>query len=383
MAELKKAVLKKNAAFHIYEVDPRVPSRIYVGVIDAYFSYSWADRFYSIGEFELFVLPNIENFRLSSFQKDSVIYKEIECDFSDGIMIIEKGMFVEGGDEGLQYKISGRSIEKMMDQRAIVPKVDFTTRTSYIDAARQLLLSHFSPSAVDPNRRIAGLTVVKDPGYIALPEYYIEEDGFYLGDSLDALMESLASKGKFGVKLRRNSSGLYVYSLYGGRDLSFGNTILTYYIEFSATYNNLLSSDYVITNENEKNVMFIAGEAPDADSPQPIVMVYNTSTIMTGVMRKEVYSDASSLKREGLTETQYDNSLRSLGKLRLYGYKVEEAISAQITSDGNYIYGRDYQMGDIVDIVTSYGISAKARFIEIIHSEDGNGPQLTPSMEIV
>lgn len=48
-----------------------------------------------------------------------------------------------------------------------------------------------------------------------------------------------------------------------------------------------------------------------------------------------------------------------------------------------FVYGEDFFMGDIVQIVNEFGIEAKARVVEMIHSQDENGVDFYPTFETV
>ena len=50
-----------------------------------------------------------------------------------------------------------------------------------------------------------------------------------------------------------------------------------------------------------------------------------------------------------------------------------------MVSDGNYVLNKDYFLGDIVQVINEYGISATPRIIEIIESEDENGTSVVPT----
>lgn len=55
---------------------------------------------------------------------------------------------------------------------------------------------------------------------------------------------------------------------------------------------------------------------------------------------------------------------------------VTTSFEGEIANDVNFIYGKDYFLGDLVQIISGYGIEATTRVIEMIDSEDVNGTNL-------
>ena len=59
------------------------------------------------------------------------------------------------------------------------------------------------------------------------------------------------------------------------------------------------------------------------------------------------------------------------------------SFSGKIITGVNYIYKKDYNLGDIVRILNEYGMSVNARITEIIESRDENGYSMEPTFENV
>ena len=72
---------------------------------------------------------------------------------------------------------------------------------------------------------------------------------------------------------------------------------------------------------------------------------------------------------------------RGITKLAEYGEKV--SFSGEIEPNGNFVYGVDYELGDIVTIESGYGITAKARIVEVEEVFDATGHTVTPKYEYI
>ena len=72
---------------------------------------------------------------------------------------------------------------------------------------------------------------------------------------------------------------------------------------------------------------------------------------------------------------------RGLSVLGEFGPVV--SFSGEVEPNVNFIYGTDYFLGDIVTIRNEYGISVRARIVEVQEVYDDNGYSVTPKFEII
>ena len=72
---------------------------------------------------------------------------------------------------------------------------------------------------------------------------------------------------------------------------------------------------------------------------------------------------------------------RGLSVLGEFGPVV--SFSGEVEPNVNFIYGTDYFLGDIVTIRNEYGISVRARIVEVQEVYDDNGSSVTPKFEII
>ena len=100
-----------------------------------------------------------------------------------------------------------------------------------------------------------------------------------------------------------------------------------------------------------------------------------------GLERYEAYIDGSSVSSNGtiITEEQYYKMLQDYAKDELSTTSFTESFEGNVIPDGNYNLNEDYFLGDVVQVINEYGISAAPRIVEIIESEDENGKSTVPT----
>lgn len=71
--------------------------------------------------------------------------------------------------------------------------------------------------------------------------------------------------------------------------------------------------------------------------------------------------------------------LQDYAKDELSTTSFTESFEGNVIPDGNYNLNEDYFLGDVVQVINEYGISAAPRIVEIIESEDENGKSTVPT----
>ncbi len=84
-----------------------------VGIIDGYESFIWTDRFKEYGDFELY---SVVDYKILNLCKQDYY---IQIDESDHLMIIDTIEITTDADNGNHIKITGKSLESLLDRRII------------------------------------------------------------------------------------------------------------------------------------------------------------------------------------------------------------------------------------------------------------------------
>ena len=403
-----------------------------VGIIDGYKSLIWANRYWDVGDSELYCPAD----QLDKIQMG--YYLAIEG--SEMICKINKIELDTSAEEGNYLVVTGIDAKSYLDQRVV-------WNTLSADGNAELFVRKMVNTA---------LGVASDERKLKKPN---GERLFYLGDVAglsEALTEQISYKNigektreicvKFGwgYKVTYNNGKLY-FSLYKGENRA--NSVI-----FSNDYENLASSVYVNDQSNMGNVALVAGEGEGASRERAICGEYS------GTERYEVYVDAKDVSKtitysdllelypngivqgnfyivtdleiqiidadhlaslrdeypsgsvviiDGISyyripsaivadlpstpEEQgevtlrsviYETYLKTRGYQSLSEYGVITSFDGIIEPNTTFIYGQDYNLGDIVTVQTDY-VTSQARIVEIIEVWDENGYSVEPKFEYI
>lgn len=355
-----------------------------VAVVDAYKSFIWTDRFDEPGDFELYIpmndtLPQI-------YQKGYYLWNAD----SEHLMIIESRNLETDPEEGAFYAVSGRSIESILDRRVIWNKTEFTMAENSTDrpnlqnGIKKLLDENVIVCSDMPVRKIDNF-IFETNNDEAVTKLTFEAS--YLGEDLLSVVKKLCQENEIGFKVVLNDNDQFVFKLYAGADRSYNQTVNPY-VMFSPNYKNLSNAQYTDSDKPMKNVVLVVGETEtDSDGNVTSRIDYEFGSAV-GLDRRETFTDASSLKLEdddgGIrTAEEYEALLRKRGIDALMENTYVSAFSGEVHPSVMYTYGKDYNMGDIVQVEDGYGHEAVARITEFIQSHDQNGMTAYPTFTII
>lgn len=339
-----------------------------IGVIDSYRSLIWTRRYYTAGDFELFLDATQENIDLC--KKGRFIYRE--GDYEDGVfksvMIILYVQTNTSIDDGNTLLVQGPDLKSILGRRIIWSQ---TVLSGTLEANIRSVLNANIISPSITAREISNFTLGAEMGGTQTVEVQST------GDSIDAWLTEQITPFEIGYDVQL-SEGNFVFILYKGEDRSFDQDTNPYVI-FSPDFENLLTSDYTESDLDTKNFALVAGEGEGVDRK---VTTVGDSTL-SGMDRIEAYVDArdvsSNTNGGTLTPAQYTAQLQSRGLERLAEFKPVKIFEGEVEAQTNFIYGEDYFLGDKVQVINEYGIGASARIVEIIDAEDGEGRTVVPT----
>lgn len=341
-------------------------------ILDTYNSFIWTDRYNEYGDFEIYTKMSAE--LLDVIKQDYYLQQPN----SDHTMIIEKLLIESDVEEGDNLTVTGRSLESILDRRIIWGQK--TLSGSFQDAIETLLNENIiSPS--NENRKIPNFIFEKSTDSTITE---MEIDAQYTGDNLYDVINALCVERDLGFEVKLNDSKQFVFRLFVGEDRSYDQTENPYVI-FSPNFDNLISSNYLESKSSLKNVTLVGGEDKE-DTPRTYTAVGNVS----GLNRREIFTDASSVSREvddvTLSEDEYISQLRQKGKETLAAEDNMEALSFEGEADTStmFLYGEDFFSGDIVQVEDAYGHDTKARITEVVTSDNtSDGFTVYPTFSII
>lgn len=350
--------------------------------IDTFESMIWTDRYRQCGDFELYV----------STQSTVLVYAVhgyyIWVAESDRLMIIEQTEITTDVETGPKLKITGRSLESILDRRIIWSQI---TVKGKVDTVIKRLITDaiISPSIND--RKIPNF-IYKDATDPYIADCEVEETQ-YLGDNLYDVVCDIVSVFNIGFKIIYNfDTGNFEFSLYCGNNRSYDQDVLPWVI-FSPAFDNIVSSDFIEDSTPYKNINLVYGEEREGYTRQTVV-IDATNEDENGLNRREMFTDGSSKQQvyteeDGtevtLTDAQYVNVLRELGvqELNLPEHQLTKSFDGEMNSARGFKYGVDFFLGDAVQLENEYGMKATARVIEMILSQSASGIESYPTFEAI
>lgn len=419
-----------------------------IGVIDAYTSLIWANRYNENGDCELYIEAN--DYSMTLLQKNYFLARN-DDDMVCRIEKIELNTDVEAGNYLI---ISGFDIKNILRQRIIFDQTNVDGNVeNYI---RDLVYNNL----INPS--FSARQIRNESG----------RPNFYLGDkqnfneviteqvtykSVEEKVQELCKKYQWGYKIITDMGNLY-FELYNGVDRS--DTVI-----FSPQYENLISTTYVEDSTNSANVALIGGEGEGSERAKNIsgyaesldryeifvdakdvsrkikwsdlIAIYpttdqggqgyinstengnavycmnyiditivddnqlselirtypdGTEIIQDGIKYYRVYNaiiaDLSSLEPKSsddvvLRDLIYSVYLLNRGYEKLSEYGTTVTFDGTVEPNTTFVYKKDYFLGDKVSVENEFGITAKARIVEVIEVVDENGYSVEPKFEYV
>lgn len=441
---------------NIYVMDKEFQT---VGVIDVYESLLWTDRFYTYGDFELYTAfdPKI----VDICKQDYFMY----INESPHLMVIESINVESDVEKGNNLKITGRSLESMIDRRIVWEQIVIPNKKPFHTFVKEMLEDNIidpwpyngnrnnkrrntSQQKISDDRKIENFYYVDttDPAIIGLTlveTYYFGEN---LYDLFTTLFEDNFNK-TIGYKILLDENNRFRFELYTGVDRSYeqgdgyvktqdtvkcaqktyyekvseGVYVLTsdtkfkkkkkYYekveilpfVVFSPQFDNVVNSNYLDSIQDMKNVALVAepeptqtpeggggeeGEVPEGALVAGDEVHLPRETLIVGkghgIDRRELFSDASDLQKADFEDDDdYKIALQDRGKDDLHEHKRVTSYEGEVEASRQFVYNKDFFMGDIVQMSNEYGMGGKARVVEWVLSIDKDGITSYPTFDAV
>lgn len=336
-----------------------------IALMDEYESCIWNIKYFDVGDFELYISASCENIKLLQRGHYLVRDKDIVAGCMYNVMIIEKIETQTDIENGDHLIVTGRELKSIVGRRIIWSQTNINGKVEV--AMRKLLTDHIIAPA-DSARKIDNVILGELMGY---PETMKQQ---VTGDNLLEYMTKVLTTYGIGWKCCLNENRQMVFSFYKGVDRSLSQDDNPH-IVFSAENENILNSDHMVDYSAYKNVALIAGEGEG--------LARKTASIgtATGLDRYELYVDQrdASTNEGEITEDEYTEMLKQSGNEALGEHKMVETFEGEIEPHAMYVYGEDYQLGDIVTVTNLYDVTSNPRIIGVIESYSDEGESIIPT----
>lgn len=333
-------------------------SHFRIAVIDSFKSLIWTQRYYTAGDFELY-MPADDS--ILPFIKQG-FYLQREDD--ESIMVIERLRVKTDAENGDYFIISGRSLESIMIWRVLRQTFTLDSTGSLNDAVSAIVDECFAEGRQYPNFSVDTEHEI-DKGNVNA-----QFTGYTMLDAITAICQPFG----VGFCLRFDGVNTILY-LYEGSEID---------VIFSPEFDNIISSDYDYDYTNYANYAYVAGEG-EGSSRKGVGVLYGSGMVPpTGLNLREIFIDARDISsNEGeISSEDYDKLLKQRGHEKLSNeYAITESFDAEIDPVMTFEYKKDYNLGDVVTVSNEYGVTSKPRIIEIIECWDEKGYTVIPTFD--
>lgn len=365
-------------------VEIRNQSTELIGFIDAAKSVIWHSVYFGVGDFEIYTEATPE--ALKMLQKFNYVTRPDDIE----IGIIEKIEVVNDENSGLMISAAGRFAKSILDRRLIY-KLSGKSNTPTIlrgkveENIRTVVYNNAISCSFDSKRNISILELGELAGIAAR---IVDKDGYAtqkqtsyanLLEYTDGVLQEYGLASMVALNAERRK---LQYIVYTGIDRSIDNTEGNTPVVFSQEFDNLTASAYACDTTAEKNVALIGGEGEGAERFYSLLEGGETD-----LQRREIFINASSISKtykEGsgedeeeitYTDEEYTALLDAQGKQDLIPLAVFENYNGTIDiENGNYVYNRDFYLGDIVTVQDNQLEAVlNVRITEITEVQDENG----------
>lgn len=332
------------------------PDLEFLTEIDDYEALIFTRRWHRPGEFQLQINRHKQN--TDKLQKGNIIVLGKEPAKAGFIVNRQIGLD-EQGKVSEQWNITGHALAAAADWRITIPQIgqehDSVTGTAetvmkhYIDA-------HFI-NPVDAARKIDYFTLAVDKGRGINMEW---QSRF---KSIAAELEKISLSSGMGWNIYPDFNlKKWVFEVFEGRDLTAGQTENPPVI-FSTDIDAIKGQRYAESNIGYKNFAYVGGQGEGVD--RTIVEVGTA----TGAGRREVFIDARDVAEAGALQVRGQQRLSELNRQTLF--------EAEVLTYGPFIYGQDWDLGDIVTIQSKdWGVTLNTRIIEVKEIYEPSGFRL-------
>lgn len=335
----------------------------YIDHIDKFSSLQWIRKYHTAGTFELHCPVTSDN--IKTLIRDNLVW--IQGSKEVGIIEYRNLLVDDTGEETL--KINGRFMTSILDRRIM-----YNTE-QHINKSIELIMRNM----VDKNC-INTIPARKLPILLGKLNNFIDKINYQksYGNLLEELT-TLSETSNIGFFIGTDlESKINYFETCKGIDRSI-NQDTNSHVVFSRDYDNLYDQEYTDSTDNLRTTALVAGEGEGSART-----VKEINSNYSGLDRYELYVDARDLQREVdgviLTDAEYNNALVQRGNEKLAECKDIQTFEGKIITN-NYIYKKDFDLGDIVTVIDNkWSVVVNTRITEINEIYESGNVSIVPTL---
>lgn len=356
----------------LYTLDPLLRR---AEVIDKFESLIWTERFQAYGDFQLNIFSDYRARRL--LREDTYL----AMNNSNYVMRVETVEDDVNSDGQKILIVKGRSMESiLLDRVAYSATTDTTTTPKWTitdvpaAVARKIFHDICVTGILDTNDIIPfiyeGTFLSEDTIVEPIDPITVEMEPTTVYDAI----VQISQVWNLGFRiLRQYDLSKLWFDIYVGSDRTTGQTLLPAVV-FAPELDNLQNTKELISIENAKNVAYVY-------SPAGFQVVYaaGVDPEIEGLERRVLMVNATDITSDNPDVTA---ALQQRGYEELAKYRTYQAFDGEISQNSQYIYGRDYNLGDVVEMRNVDGVTNNMRVTEQIFVSDKDGDRSYPTMTL-
>lgn len=347
-------------------------------VVDRFESLIWTERFKEIGDFELKLHSTLEN--RSRFPAGT----RLALNESHRVMTVETVEDTADSEGRRVLILKGRSLENILENRVARNSTeDLTVKPKWVLTGTPVAIA----KKIFRDVCITGLCSTRD-----IISNVLEGPGVYSEDTIEepsgiitaeiepasvySAIKQLADLYDFGFRLIRNydTSQLY-FDVYMGSDRTTAQSVLPSVV-FSPNLDNLKNTTELTTMATYKNVACVL-------TPVGTAFVYPDDVdpeLVTGFDRHVLWVKADDIidSDPAIASAQ----IVQRGREELSKNRRLSAFDGEINQNNAYKYGRDYNLGDLIEWQNVDGFISQMRVTEQIFVSDKEGDRSYPTLSI-
>lgn len=343
-----------------------------INIINSYTFFQVVEGFRTVGKFEVRARLIEENIYLLDKSETYYILFDKET-----IGRVEKKEKSSDSENEKTIKLSGRLSNLILTKRVIDGTVKYYGKTYKL--IEKLINGRLIGSS-DGKRNIGLEIVFSGDLQSVCSEVNKQYTGGYLWDHISELLEY----DRIGIKIspvmvpkytdeNGNKTNVEKWKCYikSGSDRTKGNKSGNAPVIFSQSLRNITRTEYEYTNNEYRNVAYIAAEGQGANRKWYEKFVDEQSGEANGWERSELWIDARDISSEDgtITESQYEELVNKRASEKFSENTKAESYSSTITPGGQYVYGEDYFLGDWVTVIDKeLNLVINAQVVEVTKS---------------
>ena len=346
--------------------------RIEIGLIDDYESLIWTPRYFEAGDFEIYMKASERI--LSLLQLDNYVTRPD----SDMVGIIERVKLESDPENGDHIIASGRCAKSILDRRIVW---SMTTISDTVENGVRRLLTENLIAPTLSYRTVPNFVLGASQGFRETMSAQ------YTGDNVLEVVVNLCKQNGYGFKVVLNAERNFEFQMYSGTNRSYDQSSNPY-IVFSPEFENIVSSEYEHDKTALRNACNVGGEGEGR-----LRKFYGVGTV-SGLERREMFVDAKDISSElderdddgdpiYMSNTAYNALLEQRGLENLAENPETTVFEGEVESIRQYVFNRDYFLGDVVTVKSKHGVTKTSRVVGVIQSHDKSGSLIIPAFSYV